>query len=177
MLPLPTVSTLWQTLITSQLISDAAIAVNVRVLVFGGSWRVIPNAAPFDACTAIWVGLITDSMPLIILLTFDRWILRYIVRCGFGLLRGFACPVLTGAQIFYSSFLVAVSPVRFALLVFVPLYFRRLLPEDIAVPRFSGVHKDLGVSSPDASALKCDFSLVYRRMDTGRCKKRSNLAF
>ena len=137
MLPLLTVSTLWQTLITFQLISNAAIAVNVRVLVFGGSWRVIlrdTNAAPFDACTAIWFGLITDSMPLKTLLTFDRWILRYFLGCGFGLLRGFACPVLTGAQIFYSSFLVAVSPVRFRLLVFVPLYVKTPLARGYRCP-------------------------------------------
>ena len=98
MLLLLTVSTLWPTRITFQLISNAAIAVNVRVLVFGGSWRVIlrdTNAAPFDACTAIWFGLITDSMPLKTLLTFDRWILRYFLGYSFGLLRGFACPVLT----------------------------------------------------------------------------------
>ena len=127
MLPLLTVSTLWPTLITFQLISDAAIAVNIRVLVPGGNWLVIlrdTNAAPFDACTATWFGLITGSMPLKTLLTFYGWILRYFLGCGFGLLRGFACPVFTGVQVFYSSSLVVISPVRFQLLVFAPLYFK-----------------------------------------------------
>ena len=127
MLPLLAVSTLWPSLITFQLISNAAIAVNVWVLVPGESWRVIlreTTAAPFDACTAIWFGLITGSMPLKTLLTFNGWILRYFLGFGFGLLRGFACPVFTGAQVFYSSFFVAVSPVRFQLLVFVPLYVK-----------------------------------------------------